>query len=341
MVESLSVYLDQNNKTTTAAGYYIQQLRDALNATGPDVKLVDEMGVADVIHYNDLNLLAGIVSGKESRREHVRVLIDSICQHRDTPVVVTDHGNIHMTDAKEFAYGSSLDIGGMLSAFVRGTKRAFAPLVDEIIAVSETHKQSLIKLGLDGEKIHPVHHGVGEQYKNISETDTENPFVLHVSNYGGKKNPKAIFEVANRLDYRMVIAGGGWKERAPDQIQEDKSVEVVGYVPEEQLIELYNRASAFYLPTLYESFGIPLVEAMNCGTAVVTTDVHAVPEVTGGGAVNCPPHDVNRHVAELERILEDKECRTEFEERGLERSKPFTWERTARKTAEVYREALK
>lgn len=340
MADTISVYLDQNNKATTAAGYYVERLRDALDANVPSVELVDEIALADVIHYNDLNLWAAIVSGKESRTEHIRVVFDSIARHRNTPVVVTDHGNIHATDAKEFAYGSSFDVGGSLSAFVRGTKRVFAPFVDEVIAVSETHKESLVRMGLDGNKVHPVYHGVDDRYENVSKTNTDEPFVLHVSNYGGKKNPNAIFEVADRLDYRMVIAGGGWNEQTPNRIAVDESVEIPGYVPEQELIELYNRASAFYLPTLYESFGLPLIEAMACETAVVTTDVHAVPEVTGDAAVTLPPHDVDSHVAELERILEDDQRRTELEVKGLERTKRFTWERTARETATVYRETL-
>jgi len=341
MGNSIAVYLDQNNKTTTAAGYYAGRLRDALDDQVSDVQLVDEMAVADVIHYNDLNIWAAVVSGKESRSAHAKVVLDSFIIHRDTPIVITDHGNIHATDAKQFAYGSSMDIRGLLSAFVRGTKRTFAHLVDEVITVSETHKRSLVEMGLGADKISPIYHGVEDRYRNSVETDTDDPFVLHVSNYGGKKNPDAVCEIADRLDCRVVIAGGGWKDRAPTRLMADETVDIVGYVPEEELIELYNRASAFYLPTLYESFGLPLIEAMACGTAVVTTDVYAVPEVTGSAAVCCPPHDVDVHVEELECILDDHGWRTELETCGLERAERFTWGRTARETTEVYVRAIK
>lgn len=340
MSESISVYLDQNNRTSTAAGYYMDRLRSAMAESVPSVELVDTVAKADVIHYNDLNLWSAVVSGKESRLEHAKLVASSIVKYRNKPVVVTDHGNIHATDAKEYAYGSTYDYGGLLSAFVRATKLAFSPLVGGIITVSKDHKQSLVKMGIEENKITPIYHGVDTTYTNIEETNKQAPFVLHVSSHGGKKNPNAVYEVASRLEYDMKIAGNGWEENAPKKIIEDESVELLGFVPEEELIELYNRASAFYLPTLYESFGLPLIEAMACGTAVVTTNVHAVPEVTGDAAIHRPPYDISKHVDELERLIEDDKYRIKRERQGLEWSSRFSWNRTARQTADVYREVL-
>jgi len=341
MNDSITVYLDDNNKPTIAAGYYLDRLRAAFEKNVSDVELTDDLSSADIIHYNDLNIWASTVSGKKSRLAHGQIIFDSVVRYRDIPVIITDHGNIHATDAKKYAYGSSMDIGGLLSVFVRGTKRTFAKSVEGIITVSKTHKQSLVKMGLEPNKIFPVYHGVDEQYRNDKRTNTDDPFVLHVSNHGGKKNPDAVYQIAEQLDCRVVIAGGGWRDKAPDRLLQDDTIEIPGYVPENELIDLYNGASAFYLPTLYESFGLPLIEAMACGTAVVTTDVHAVPEVTGGAAVCCPPYDVDKHLNELERILEESAWRTELEDRALDRAEQFTWARTAEKTAEVYKNTIK
>lgn len=205
---------------------------------------------------------------------------------------------------------------------------------DAVIAISES-VQSALARDLRAEKLHVVHHGVDPQYRYDGPPD-EPPFVLHVSIAAKRKNPDAIVETARRLDAPFVVAGSGWAERFAG-VPDTENVDVRGYVPESDLVDLYHDAAVFYFPTRHEGFGLPVLEAMAASTAVVTTDVYSVPEVTGDAAVLRDPHDTDAHVAAVERLLEDGDDRRALARRARERASQFTWERAASETEAVYR----
>lgn len=175
---------------------------------------------------------------------------------------------------------------------------------DRIVAISESVKSALTN-EFPESKIDVVRHGVDARYRTEGPpASDEDPFVLHVSLAAKRKNPAAIVKVANRLDHRFVIAGSGWDEHVPDR-PETKNVEIMGYVPEDELVDLYKRAAVFYFPTLHDGFSLPVLEAMAAGCAVVTSDVYSVPEVADDAAVLCDPHDTDAHVEAIERLLEE------------------------------------
>jgi glycosyltransferase involved in cell wall biosynthesis len=132
-----------------------------------------------------------------------------------------------------------------------------------------------------------------------------------------------------------VIAGSGWDEHIPDQTE---NVDIKGYVPEDELVDLYKLAAVFYFPTFHEGFGLPVLEAMAAGCAVVASNVYSVPEVTNYAAILCDPHDTNAHVKAIERLLEDKNERRALSTRALERAGEFSWEKAAKATMNIYRE---
>ena len=103
-------------------------------------------------------------------------------------------------------------------------------------------------------------------------------------------------------------------------------------------IYLYKRAAVFYFPTLHEGFGLPVLEAMAAGCAVVTSDVYSVPEVAGDAAVLCDPHDTDAHVEAIERLLGDETERETLSARAGERAAQFSWETAAEETETVYRD---
>jgi alpha-1,3-rhamnosyl/mannosyltransferase len=163
--------------------------------------------------------------------------------------------------------------------------------------------------------------------------------VLHVSLAAPRKNPPALAEAARRLDTPFKIAGSGWEEHFTEA-PGTANVELLGYVPEDELIELYKSASVFYFPTLHEGFGLPVAEAMAAGAAVVTTNVFSVPEITDDAALLFDPDDVDAHVRAIRELLLDTARRRTLAERGRVRSQVFTWERAARETEAVYRGVL-
>jgi len=142
----------------------------------------------------------------------------------------------------------------------------------------------------------------------------------------------------------VLVGGKGWYY---DQVfatieRLDLKDQVIwaGYVFPDDLPWWYNSAEVFALPSRYEGFGLPLLEAMACGTPVVTSTASSLPEVAGDAALVAPPDDVDALADALYRVLTDDALRQELCARGLARAATFTWEATARRTAAVYRHAL-
>jgi len=118
-------------------------------------------------------------------------------------------------------------------------------------------------------------------------------------------------------------------------------VRFLDYVPENDLPALYSAADAFLYPSLYEGFGLPVLEAMSCGTLVLASDTSSLPEVVGDAGILVDPSSVESIAAGLTRLLRlEEDERDRMRQRGLERAAVFSWEKTARLTVEVYRKAL-
>jgi glycosyltransferase involved in cell wall biosynthesis len=113
-----------------------------------------------------------------------------------------------------------------------------------------------------------------------------------------------------------------------------------GYVPGDDLPALYAGASLFVYPSLYEGFGLPVVEAMACGTPVITSNRSSLPEVAGDAALLVNPESESELMEALMRLLEDQQMREEYSWRSLQRSKQFSWETSAQETLKIYRKVM-
>ncbi|MBC7249972.1 MAG: glycosyltransferase family 4 protein, partial [Anaerolineae bacterium] len=118
-------------------------------------------------------------------------------------------------------------------------------------------------------------------------------------------------------------------------------VEFAGYVPAEELPLWYNAADLFVFPSLYEGFGLPPLEAMACGTPVVSSNAASLPEVVGEAGLLIDPYDVEGLAAAMRRVLTDRELSTQLRERGLRRARQFSWKEAARQTVAVYEQVLR
>lgn len=177
------------------------------------------------------------------------------------------------------------------------------------------------------------------------------PYVLFVGVLQPRKNLVRIlraFLKAKRdsgFPHRLAVVGKlGWKsteiEREMEAAEATGAVQRLGYVPDEDLPPLFTGAEAFLFPTLYEGFGIPVLEAFACGVPVITSDVSALPEVAGDAAVLVDPTDEATLVDALQRVLSDPSLRTRLGEAGLQRAATFTWTRTAQQTLAYYEQLL-
>jgi len=169
----------------------------------------------------------------------------------------------------------------------------------------------------------------------------ERPFFLAVGSNSLHKNfatALQAFSNAGFKDVDFVITGGDFSKvfrESNDRLPEN--VIKTGYISDQELRALYNRAVGLVYPSFYEGFGLPPLEAMTCGCPVICSNAASLPEVYGDAALSCDPHDTSSFTKHMKALLADSSLREELREKGLRRSGQFTWEVTAEKTWNILR----
>lgn len=170
-------------------------------------------------------------------------------------------------------------------------------------------------------------------------------FILFVGNANPRKNLERTIRAFDRfkeqtnMPHQLVIAGEqGWKfnrEKVLEGITHREQVQFIGFVPDDDMPALYSAASLFLFPTLYEGFGIPVLEAQACGVPVVTSNCSSLPEVAGEGAVLADPYDVESICECMRWVLADTVLARDLVEKGHSNAKRFSWEASARQMNEI------
>jgi len=238
---------------------------------------------------------------------------------------------------------STPDFRGRFAAQARGAVERS----DLIIAVSEfTAGQLEHLLKVDPARIRVIRHGVRPAPRALSQIARE-PMILFVGAIQRRKNIVRLVEAFEGVatGWKLVLAGsfGFGAEEALQRIERSPrkgDIEVPGYVTEQDLEMLYQRASVFAFPSLDEGFGMPVLDAMARGVPVLTSNVSAMPEVAGRAALLVDPADIPSIAEGLRKLTEDAALRAEFAQKGLERSGEFSWEKAVRATWAVYQELL-
>jgi glycosyltransferase involved in cell wall biosynthesis len=245
-------------------------------------------------------------------------------------------------------------------AYARATMWSAAKRSACILTVSESSKRDILHFfNVPAEKVVVIYNAIDERFSiPPSEDDVarvreryqlDQRFVLYVGNIKPHKNLVRLIEAFDELrergfdDLKLLIIGdeiSKWPalRRAVHRHKLHKQVRFLGYQPDETLAILYRLASVFVFPSLYEGFGLPPLEAMASGTPVVTSNVSALPEVMGDAGVLVDPYDVESIVQGLGRVLTEPALAAEMRRKGLERAREFSWERSATRTLEVYRQ---
>lgn len=214
--------------------------------------------------------------------------------------------------------------------------------VDSIIAVSEFTKQEIVELlGINPEKIRVIHEAPDPSIKPNSKSEINSVKIkykigdnyLLVVGADPRKNILAIIQAFTKINekLKLVIVGRLW-----EPLPENGSVISVGHVSQEDLVALYSGAQALVYTSLYEGFGLPILEAMQAGCPVVTSNISSMPEVADDAAVMVDPTNPQEIANGIKEVLSE---RPKWIKKGLARAKEFSWERAARKTLEVYKEA--
>jgi glycosyltransferase involved in cell wall biosynthesis len=221
---------------------------------------------------------------------------------------------------------------------------------DRFIAVSRYTADDLVRrAGVSASKIEVVYHGLDPAFTAASQRSHETgsgPYVLAVGGVSPRKNTRRLIEAfgrwrgrsAHRSAYRLLITGTSLdREYARNGATLPDGVSLLGYVDKTELPGLYAGAAAFLYPGIYEGFGLPIIEAMACGTAVVTSTTGAAPEISGGAAILVDPFDVDSIAAGLERAMMPEEA-ARLRVLGEQRARVFDWGAAANSTLEVYRQ---
>jgi glycosyltransferase involved in cell wall biosynthesis len=232
--------------------------------------------------------------------------------------------------------------------------------LDAIITDSRQSKADIVQyLPVPPEKVTVIPCAANKRYRPLPAADVQPvlarhgidfPYILYVGSIAARKNLPRLLEAYAQLRgwsarWRLVIVGARkWKSspvyETVQRLNLAAHVHFTGFVEEEDLPALYNGADLFAFPSLYEGFGLPVLEAMACGTPVVTSNSSSLPEVAGEAALLVEPTDVAAIAQAMRRILADEALAADLRARGLARAAQFSWERTARETIAVYEQVL-
>jgi glycosyltransferase involved in cell wall biosynthesis len=246
------------------------------------------------------------------------------------PTVVTLHDTQHR-DLPEF-------FGPARKSFRRIAYDRAARSAAAVIVTSEFVRDRAIDLlELAPSRVHVVPHAIDHTVFALGDEEPE-PFVLYPARPWPHKNHTRLFEAfatlrETRPQLRLVLTGGGLERLEPLP----EGVESLGEVPAEHLASLYRRAACLVYPSLYEGFGLPVLEAMACGCPVAASNAGAVPEVAGDAAVLFDPTDVEAIAAAM---VDADRRREELRELGLAKAAGYTWDESARRHDEVYEAAV-
>lgn len=231
---------------------------------------------------------------------------------------------------------------------------------DAIVTVSHSARRDLLRLHrIDSRRVTVVHEAAGPAFAPISDPallrlvraryGLPERFVLYVGTIEPRKNLPRLMEAfaaarAAGMPHELVCAGPyGWSSRdlstRIEQLDLTRVVHFVGYVPTADLPVIYNLSELFVFPSLYEGFGLPVVEAMACGTPVITSRSSSLGEIASGAALTIDPEDTGALADALDRLARSASLRAELTAQGLARARTFSWQRTAREMLAVYAKA--
>lgn len=240
-------------------------------------------------------------------------------------------------------------------AFFNSIRRA-----DQIIVVSESLKTDLIKHFLVSEKkIKVIHNGIDESFRPIADKVVlsqiqekyrlPSNFILTLGVLEPKKNTIGLIQAyadlrKSHADLPKLVIGGskqyGWKNnevfKMVKNLELEEEIIFTNTIVHEDLPAVYNLATLFILPSIYEGFGLPVAEAMACGTPVITSNTSSLPEVAGDAAILVNPCDVQEISKAISKVLANETLQKEMKEKGIENAKRFSWNRAANALLEVF-----
>ncbi len=248
-----------------------------------------------------------------------------------------------------------LPVGSYPRVSILGHKLSLQAIrrVARVIVPSDSSKRDLLRFtDYCPERVRVVPQGVSAEFRPAPDCHDDSRAddglrLLHVGHCGPYKNVEGVLHALARLRQRLdtpvvlIKVGGAFTASQQALIARlgiENAIQHVGAVSRAELIRLYARAAVLLTPSLYEGFGMTALEAMACGTPVIASNTGSLPEVVGDAGLLVCPTDVDAMVDAVVRVATDRELQATLRQRGLERARSFTWDRTARETVAVYHE---
>jgi glycosyltransferase involved in cell wall biosynthesis len=271
--------------------------------------------------------------------------------------VVTIHDCIHLMFPQYLP-------SKLAHVYAKGSMWSAARKANRILTVSEASKRDILRFfDVRPDKVAVIYNAIDERFLAPADAERmdlvkqryqlDHPFVLYVGNIKPHKNIERLIDAFGRArsrgcpdDVKLVIIGDEISKypglrQSVHKHKLDKHVRFLGFQPMETLAAFYRLARAFVFPSLYEGFGLPPLEAMACGTPVVTSNVSSLPEVAGDAALLVDPYDAEAIAAGICQALTDEPLRTELIARGYERARSFSWAQSVKKIHDIYLEVAR
>lgn len=329
-------------------GFYLQNLQVSLEKYYPDNQYIyfkreDALrGDIDIVHY-----------------PYFEPFFLTLPVFTKSKKVVTVHDLIPMVFPDQFKSG----VKGKLKWAIQKLALANA---NAIITDSESSKKDIIKYaGINPEKIKVVYLASGEEFRRIQNLEVKiqnlrkkyklpEKFALYVGDATWNKNLPRLIEASSKVNIPLVMVGKALIDKNIDtqnpwnkdlvKVQEmaegNKNIFRLGFVSQEDLVALYNTATVFVMPSVYEGFGLPILEAMSCGCPVVASKGGSLAEVAGAAVRYVDPYDVDSIAKGIDEVFNNSSLQKELSQKGLIQAKKFTWKKTAEETMSVYKSVL-
>lgn len=338
----------QSGHKVRGVGFYLSHLKDALQRYYPEYSYVYFTNrktlhhPIDVVHY-----------------PYFDPFFLSLPIRKRLPTVITVHDLIPIKFSSHFPVG----LKGMIYWQIN---KQILRKADAIIVDSKSSKKDVINLvGIPEQLIHVVYLAAGEEFRKFSKGRWEvqlrqkynlpDFFALYVGDVTWNKNLPRIIQASLKANIPLVLVGKSIVQESFDRdhpwnhdlvkvkelLLRYPSVQALGFVSDFDLVALMNLATVLVMPSLYEGFGLPVVEAMQCGTPVITSREGSLPEVGGDAVYYVDAYNENAIAKGMREIFSNPKLQYELGRKGLERSKIFSWQKTAEGTLQIYNHVIK
>jgi glycosyltransferase involved in cell wall biosynthesis len=337
----------QSGHKVRGVGFYLEYLKRSLLEYFPENDYVffnnsNELGKdIDLVHYPYFDPFFLTLPLKQKYKTVVTV-------HDLTPLVFPEH----------FPAGLKGNLKWQL-------QKLNLKKVNAIISDSVASKNDIIKIaGIPEEKVSVAYLAAGKEFHTLEKTAIDHnlkkkyklpeKFVLYVGDITWNKNVPRLVKAMKQVDLPLVMVGKSLVNNDFDKtnpwnndlvevqslVENDKNITMLGFVPTEDLVALYNLATVFVFPSLYEGFGLPIIEAMQSGCPVVTTTNGSLKEIVGDAAQIVNGYEVDEIMKGITKVFTSDALQKELSAKGLQQAKKFSWKKTAEATVEVYQKVL-